>query len=378
MGSERPLEIEGYRFLQLPRPLARAAYERARAEFVAAYDKVQGVHAIYRIGSVSYPGLSDLDFIVVLDDDYRPAPGVTYTILAFREETRYALYHPQIFLPRRLFPCLSLLVPIFELEHVAGQECPPPTSDAEELRQARLFFLCESFITDFAWSLTGFLGERRINLRMAQAKLNLVVKNIALLEDLTGVGWSGGAGFAASVQELRSSWFSRPQEQVCRQTIELLVEAQRIVAALMHAFDQYVQGAPYRKLASPETDGAQYGYHNVAVVFGSKGKTVQGRGHKFLMAAPLSVAIPPMCLASGSGPASRYVRNHFDVPPPRVDFSAFSGLVKIVEAANAHCRFLRERGITTGHFRYFGYRGDYSPGLRTMLRRATSRLRKRQ
>src|SRR4051812_10906694 len=120
------LDVNGKRFVNFPRPLPFGAYESAASEFVAYYDRVPGVVSIHRFGSISFPGLSDLDFIVVLADDYRNSPEARFDIAGFSSDTQYVLYHPQLLLPETLLSSLHLLVPLFEFETVKGTSFERP------------------------------------------------------------------------------------------------------------------------------------------------------------------------------------------------------------------------------------------------------------
>jgi hypothetical protein len=67
-------EVNGFTFTDRPVPTTLPEYAAARSALVEYLSRRQDVVALYEYGSVSAPGLSDLDFIVVIAD--RPAPDV--------------------------------------------------------------------------------------------------------------------------------------------------------------------------------------------------------------------------------------------------------------------------------------------------------------
>lgn len=367
--APRPSAIvrNGWRFWNFPALLPRSAYDVAREEFVSYYATAPGVQAVFRFGSVSYPGLSDLDFLVVLADDYRPTTALRYDLAPFGEQTRYILYHPQFFLPRSLFSSLSRLVPLFEIEKVAGQDCGLSESSDAEQRELDAMFLSESLITDFAWGILGSSQRRQVDLRMAQARLNLVARNLAMLQNLTGAGWPRQAEFCRAVADYRAGWFERSAEQTCDSSLELLAFAGDAVAAMGETLTQHVAAH------WPMPAGARslvYRYNDVVVEFRSDAGTVAPvpSSTDLRVQAPLALAAPLLWLSAGAGPVSRFVRNHMEgafmlaAPAPPV-------IQQANDNANRHCQFLRAARIPTGCFRYWGYRSSYAPGLRTYLRR---------
>ena len=77
-----------YSFTHWPIRKELRDYFVAEEEFVAYYKRVKGVCAIYRIGNVSQRGLSDLDFIVVMEDDYKHRFGLMYDLSPFSENSQ--------------------------------------------------------------------------------------------------------------------------------------------------------------------------------------------------------------------------------------------------------------------------------------------------
>jgi len=372
-------ELDGWRFFNFPCQVDAEAYEHARKEFVDYYKGVPGVHAIYRFGSVGHPGLSDLDFIVVLDDEYRGAPGIDYSISPFSNLTKYVLYHPQFFVPRSIFRYLGLLEPIFELEHVTGQHCLQAEFPEDERRQMDTLFICESLVTDFAWSILGYTALRDVDLRMAQAKLNLVTKNLVLLDRLVGCAPASAGRFTQAVKGLRRDWFLSSAEETCGRIKHLLQEAGETVSEMANALDRYLVESNRFPVLSRNRREWPYKHTFLRLVFGSSHSglhfTKRNGSQALAVLAPLSLMLPLVYFSSGTGPLSRYIRNNFECAPPRCGLSSYGTARTMVDAANAHCQFLKAKGIKAGTFRYFGYNADYFPGIGTLLRLIRRRVR---
>ena len=58
-------------FKDLPKKVGESYYQRAREEIIEYYSQNSDILSIYEYGSVSSPGVSDLDIILILKDDVK-------------------------------------------------------------------------------------------------------------------------------------------------------------------------------------------------------------------------------------------------------------------------------------------------------------------
>lgn len=77
------------RLTRFPEPARREDYEAASAEMERSLRVLPGLVALYRAGSVSAPGISDIDFVAVVKGD-APAPDMWKGL---SERTRYLAMH---------------------------------------------------------------------------------------------------------------------------------------------------------------------------------------------------------------------------------------------------------------------------------------------
>jgi len=375
------VELDGWRFSDLPEPVGLDLYRRAREEFCEYFARVEGVHAIYRYGSVTYPGLSDMDFMVVLNDDYRHRPGVEYSNPPLTTEAKYAVHHQQFFIPRRLFPLHNLLIPIFEIEHVWGSACEEPRPGEEELHLASLFLACEDVVTVFPQFLLSCLTSRQVRARYAQAQLNLITKIGALTQALLKRELPGAAEFTKLLNDLREHWFSRPVEENCGLLHRGIEEASQFISILARALADYVTE---NGLLPPSARRAlQWGFRFGAlrVIFDQKsgGLFIPSSGilKRQRLHVPLPLMMPLVWFASGRGPLSAYIRDCFEQTPPYECLAKNPAAQKIVTGKNDHCQFLIRAGIKVHVFGYFSFHSDYSRGVRTLVRLAARKAFRR-
>src|SRR5919198_74855 len=83
-GSER-----GIALTRLPMPARVDQYEHASQEIAEALRQLPGLVAAYRAGSVSAPGISDLDWVAVIE----PGSAAFDVWSGLSERTRYLAMH---------------------------------------------------------------------------------------------------------------------------------------------------------------------------------------------------------------------------------------------------------------------------------------------
>jgi hypothetical protein len=188
-----------------PRPVPPDEYARASEEIEALLRDLPGIVAIYGAGSVSAPGISDLDRIAVVEgQDSVPA---IWTRLP--EESRYVAMHTPFLVDRETFRqhrCFAYLEPLrlsfgspVELEDRPLPEFTEPLLGAESLAMCLL-------------RLVKQVSTERLKVRQFLCELNNVRHGLALArlgrEDAEAA-WR----VADDVAGLRRTWFMSPDAQ---------------------------------------------------------------------------------------------------------------------------------------------------------------------
>lgn len=139
------------RFIDRPSPLPRERYESVLTGVVERLAADPGVRAIYRLGSLGHPGISDLDVLAVFD----PMEGTVCRPLAGLDKVgQYAFTHSVLGVPSDLFPEFLRLTAFhgYELvESAPGWAAPDgvevPKEEARDIRvQTALEYLIKNWI----------------------------------------------------------------------------------------------------------------------------------------------------------------------------------------------------------------------------------------
>ena len=98
------------KLLDLPRPIPVSSYTETREAITEKYRGLPGVNALLEFGTIPHPGISDMDFFVIVE------PGVPVLLPHFSEyteEQRFAMVHRHFVLSKRLFRFINEFDPWF-------------------------------------------------------------------------------------------------------------------------------------------------------------------------------------------------------------------------------------------------------------------------
>jgi len=108
-------------FYNEPRKLTLKDYEHEIDRVVAVLSKCDDVISIYQIGQVSCPGISDLDFIVVVRDKMNNSDDYKKGISGLKKNG-FMLMHPPYTVSRSLAPKIIYAISIFNLIKLYGED----------------------------------------------------------------------------------------------------------------------------------------------------------------------------------------------------------------------------------------------------------------
>lgn len=216
-----------------PRPAELEDYRRAAEEIEARLGSLPGLRAIYRIGGVSAPGISDLDRVAVVDPA-GPVPPVWHDLT---EGTRALAMHPPFLVDPATFASHRLISHLEPMELAAGtaieiEERPDPDYIGRLLGAESLLL---TLVRLLKYRVTG-----RVKVRAVLCQLHTVRHGLAL----AGLGRGDAPrawALSDEVASLRGEWFAQaPQEREERLRHLVL----RAFPALVGALDSLAVGLP--------------------------------------------------------------------------------------------------------------------------------------
>lgn len=186
-----------------PHPVDISHYEQSIKRMVARLAAIPGVHAIYQIGSIGSPGISDIDMFVVFDDhvttNFQPIAGLS-------RMDRYLFLHALYGANRSRFNDIQRYTFFHNYSHLWGEDLfkmqrPISSSQSDVLKvQTALEYLYKMYISATI--------ERSYQIIRVHGLL-LHIK--ALMYDLQFLNVSGGRLFEliSEMIQWRENWFHR-------------------------------------------------------------------------------------------------------------------------------------------------------------------------
>lgn len=91
-------------FYGYPTQLSISTYEEVLSEYVDLISQDDNVLAVYQSGSISVPGISDLDIFIVLDDPFNK--NTIEVLRNWRRDmtSRYIFYHSPFIISKKISP----------------------------------------------------------------------------------------------------------------------------------------------------------------------------------------------------------------------------------------------------------------------------------
>jgi hypothetical protein len=224
-----------------PQPARLEDYRRAAEELEERLRGLPGLVAVYRIGGVSAPGISDLDRVAVVDTA-GPVPDIWPDLSA---ATRALSMHPPFLVEPAVFASHRLISHLDPLELATGVEIE--LEERPDPDYVKRLLGAESLLLNVV-RLLKYRATGRIKVRAVLCQLHTVRHGLGLAAlDRTEApaAWQVSNDVAA----LRGAWFALPAEQREERLRGLVVEA---VPALIGALDSLAAHVPS---AHPSSNG---------------------------------------------------------------------------------------------------------------------------
>lgn len=196
---------ENWKFYDLPKKLPMKSYKSSIDEFVRIVNKVKSVEAIYRAGSISVPGLSDLDLFVIFKNNARKVETIRINNLS--PPSRQVIGHEIGYMQQEIFEKFDLYLFVQEpLELLYGNDIE--YHNIEKLEDELLIksIMVFEWLIHKALHLQQYLYKKRIPVRILLNKLWSFVYTLKLAKEVSDKAI--GKEYIKDITELRTNWFS--------------------------------------------------------------------------------------------------------------------------------------------------------------------------
>lgn len=196
-----PQRLARARLSTHPRPATRDEYEPACEEIMAGLQRLPGAVAVYRTGSVSVPGISDIDLIAVVEDG-GPVPSIWSGL---SDRTRYLAMHTPFLADTEAFRRHRWFAFVEPLELVWGSAVDVESRPVPE--QSEPLLAAEGLVTRFL-RLSKASATGRLKVRPTLCTLHSLRHDLRLA-GLDRADAPGAWAMVDEVSDLRRAWFQR-------------------------------------------------------------------------------------------------------------------------------------------------------------------------
>ncbi|MDT3695772.1 MAG: hypothetical protein ROY99_05215 [Ignavibacterium sp.] len=169
---------------EIPEKIPIDKYQEVRTEFLERCKLNKNVIAVYEFGLIGCPGLSDLDFLVVLSDNYYGIPS-ELLISSMSLEFADVMNHDPVFVSKSQIKNFGVISPIFYYNQIFGDSLHIPATTDFNTDLQEICFTIQN-ITKYPSDLIALSKQRKIRWKTLLAFLNSfnhVKKTLSLSTD---------------------------------------------------------------------------------------------------------------------------------------------------------------------------------------------------
>lgn len=229
------------RFLFSHEPIEQqtAVYQNTLAKCVEVFSTYPGIRAIYQYGSVSTPGISDLDLLLVFDEN---SPSIPYDWRKwFNSQERYLLLHnPSVISP-------SLLAEGVHITFLQGLNLlwGTPTS-VNKADDKTADFLSHLIVMEHTIRLLVTTIRQLQAQIVKQRPLLCELHSIRYDLNLLGLAAQWETAFTQPMYSLRQNWFTLPPITRQTQLLSLFRQAPSVQQTVLHKVAEWGAGLEIR------------------------------------------------------------------------------------------------------------------------------------
>jgi len=162
-----------------PQKKKKQEYVIAKDEFIKFYSHIKEVKSIYSFGSVSMPGISDLDLLIIIDDAMDKKVKLK-SYLDFSKSSSYILSHNPFIFPASQVKSINKIFNFKNLKHEYG----PKIIIDQNKQEDNLFILIDLCNYFYPRIFLTFLHEHSIDIRLNIQLLNAFRHSVLMAYDL--------------------------------------------------------------------------------------------------------------------------------------------------------------------------------------------------
>ncbi len=256
----------------IPKQLSRENYEDAINYTVSMLSKLEDVSAIYQIGSIYVPGISDIDLIIALKENPKNPIEVKTKISHCFGKYKYIFLHNFHVIPEDLMKDVFFLFPIYSMKWLYGRRVSTERPKDKKLDMVILVDLINSVTSrDLINTIFNeqplinnrrlrrivknifpplFPSKREINIREFLCRISLIKYTVSTYEKIMDTKKPEWRSVADEVELVKNNWFKLDQEKYYR----LVDVMHRCISVYLQLFEEFADYLNKEKIFSIKTN----------------------------------------------------------------------------------------------------------------------------
>lgn len=221
------LNIEDVQFINMPVYYNEKQYQQSIQKVIHYLSKFKEIVAIYQIGGTSAPGISDIDLIVVFNDDVASFQHSYLNILDAQD--RYLFMHSIYGMPYNVFRKRELLIPMYDFKVLMGKEIAIDHFLTDDEKTALCKIYSMEYLVINLFNLAAQLYIKQLKVRNLLCSLHALNYDFKIL--CNGDINEEQKRFSARLCGLRESWQEYGKVlnvelfSLCKETIKLAMNS---------------------------------------------------------------------------------------------------------------------------------------------------------
>jgi len=182
----------------------RKDYTVALKNYLALVKGNPAIEAIYQIGGINNPGISDIDLIIVIKENAGKKDVEKLSIKCLKRKDQYVFLHEPVIINNNILEKINNFLPLYKCKYIYGKRKEIPKQNKKQ----KLFHLIDMILLYYPRNILSIYVNKNINTRDALCLLFLLGYNLAVCSEITKKNSKKYLDFKKKTILLRKKWFS--------------------------------------------------------------------------------------------------------------------------------------------------------------------------
>ena len=200
------LKKKDFSFYGHPIKYALKDYENILDKIKKKAKKTKEILSIYHFGEVKAPGISDIDLIFVLKENYKlPSLLKKHYI---DNDSKYLIFHPFLIFTENIMENIRYIYPNSNYVKIYGKEIGIYNISQSEQKKIKTYLIIDTILRHFPIDHLYILLSKRVNIRMVLLRFNALSHTFRIFNDISGINKQSWRSFSKKADHLRKNWFN--------------------------------------------------------------------------------------------------------------------------------------------------------------------------